>query len=103
MTLHERKHQHGAQLNDSNQSNNFIFDEHNICHQVGNGHFDFDITLEKIGGNFNNFDGDGNISEPTRLMINAFANSKFLNNRKWRNRTEHIRWRCFDKNEVFNK
>ena len=52
-------HQDGAQLNDSNQCIDFFFDEFIYYHQKGNGYLEVDITLGKIGGNFNNFDGDG--------------------------------------------
>ena len=41
-------HQQGANLNDSNQSVEFIFGEKNNYHQVGNAYLDFDITIRKV-------------------------------------------------------
>ena len=45
-------HQQGAQLNNPNQNIDFIFGENNNYHQIGNGYLEFDITLRKDGGDF---------------------------------------------------
>ena len=50
-----------------------MFGEINNYQQKNNGFDEFDITLRKTGGNFKNIDGDGNVDEPIRLIINAFA------------------------------
>ena len=50
-----------------------MFGEINNYQQEKNGYLEFDITLRKTGGNFKNIDGDGNVDEPIRLIINAFA------------------------------
>ena len=60
-------HQDGAQLNDSNQTIDFIFGENNNYHQVGNCYFHYDITVRRDDGtNFVNAD-------EIRMINNAFA------------------------------
>ena len=64
-------HQQGANLNDSNQSVEFIFGENNNYHQIGNAYLEFDITIRKVVAapadpNFANAD-------QIRLINNAFA------------------------------
>ena len=66
-------HEQGSQLNVSNQGVDFFFGEISNYNEIGNGYFDFDITLRKIDGIFNDVDGDGKIDEPIRLLNNAFA------------------------------
>ena len=64
-------HQSGANLNDSNQSVEFIFGENNNYHQIGNAYLEFDITIRKvveIPNNPNFIDTD-----QIRLLNNAFA------------------------------
>ena len=64
-------HQQGANLNDSNQSVEFIFGENNNYHQIGNAYLEFDITIRKvvaIPANPNFIDTD-----QIRLINNAFA------------------------------
>ena len=64
-------HQQGGNLNDSNQSVEFIFGENNNYHQIGNGYLEFDITSKRVveipnNPNFIN-------TEQIRLINNAFA------------------------------
>ena len=60
-------HQSGATLKDSNQSVEFIFGENNNYHQIGNGYFEFDITIVRhTAGNFTN-------ASAIRLINNDFA------------------------------
>ena len=60
-------HQQGAQLNQSDQSIEFIFGENNNYHQVGNSYFEFDITVRREdNANFTN-------NSALRLTNNAFA------------------------------
>ena len=60
-------HQQGAQLNQSDQSIEFIFGENNNYHQVGNSYLEFDITVRREdNANFTN-------NSPIRLTNNAFA------------------------------
>ena len=40
-------HQQGAQLNQSDQNNEFMFCGNNKYHQIGNACFEFDITVRK--------------------------------------------------------
>ena len=64
-------HQSGANLNDSNQSVEFILGENNNYHQIGKAHLEFDITIRKvveIPNNPNFIDTD-----QIRLINNAFA------------------------------
>ena len=64
-------HQQGANLNDSNQSVEFIFGENNNYYQIGNSYLEFDITIRKvveIPNNPNFIDTD-----QIRLINNAFA------------------------------
>ena len=64
-------HQQGANLNDSNQSVEFIFGENNNYHQIGNAYLEFDITIRKIveiPNNPNFIDTD-----QIRLINDAFA------------------------------
>ena len=60
-------HQHGAQLNQSDQNMDFISDENNIYHQIGNGYLEFDITVRKILGSLFYYD------DPIRLVKIGFA------------------------------
>ena len=41
-------HQQGANLNDSNQSVEFIFGEKNNYYQIGNAYLEFNITIRKV-------------------------------------------------------
>ena len=64
-------HQQGANLNNSNQSVDFIFGENNNYNQIGNAYLEFDITVRKVvvapaDPNFANAD-------QIRLINNAFA------------------------------
>ena len=64
-------HQQGANLNDSNQSVEFIFGENNNYYQIGNAYLEFDITIRKVVAapadpNFTNAD-------QIRLINNALA------------------------------
>ena len=64
-------HQQGANLNDSNQSVEFILGENNNYYQIGNAYLEFDITVRKVvvapaDPNFANGD-------QIRLINNAFA------------------------------
>ena len=64
-------HESGANLNDSNQIVEFIFDENNSYYQIGNAYLEFDITIRKVVAapadpNFENGD-------QIRLINNAFA------------------------------
>ena len=59
-------HHQGANQNDSNQNVEFIFGEKNTYHQIGNGYFEFDITVRSVAGNFTN-------ASAIRLVKNAFA------------------------------
>ena len=56
-------HKQGAQLNQSDQNIEFIFDENYSYHQIGNGYLEFDLTVRKIDST----------NDPIRLVINAFA------------------------------
>ena len=58
--------QQGAQLNQSDQNIEFIFDENNIYQQIGNGCLEFDITVRK--NDTTNF----HYHDPVRL-VNVFA------------------------------
>ena len=63
--------QQGANLNDSNQSVEFIFGENKNYHQIGNAYLEFDITIRKVVAapadpNFANAD-------QIKLINNAFA------------------------------
>ena len=64
-------HQPGANLNDSNQSVEFIFGENIIFLQIGNAHLEFDITIRKVVA----LTADPNVAnaEQIRLLNNAFA------------------------------
>ena len=60
-------HQQGGQLNQSDQSIEFIFGEKNKYHQVGNSYLEFDITVRREdNANFAN-------NSAIRLTNNAFA------------------------------
>ena len=59
-------HQQGANLNDSNQSVEFIIGENNNYYQIGNAYLEFDITVRNTAGNFTN-------ASVIRLVNNAFA------------------------------
>ena len=60
-------HQQGAQLNQSDQNIEFIFDENNNYHQIGNGYLEFNITVRK--NDTTNF----HIEDPIRLVNNGYA------------------------------
>ena len=60
-------HQHGAQLNQSDQKNEFFFGENNNYHGIGNGYLEFNITVRK--NNTKNFHNE----DPIRLVNNGFA------------------------------
>ena len=62
-------HQQGAQLNQPNQTIDFIFGENNNYHQVGNAYLHYDITNRK--------DDDTNFvdADEIRLVNNALAYS----------------------------
>ena len=60
-------HQQGAQLNQSDQSVEFIFGENNNYHQVGDSYLELDITVRREdNANFTNI-------SRIRLTNNAFA------------------------------
>ena len=64
-------HQQAANLNDSNQSVEFIFGENNTYYQIGNAYLELDITIRKVvippaDPNFANAD-------QIRLINNAFV------------------------------
>ena len=60
-------YQQGAQLNQSDQNQEFIFGENNNYHQVGNSYLEFDITVRREdNANFTN-------NSAIRLTNNAFA------------------------------
>ena len=57
-------HQQGAVLNTPNQNIDFIFGQNNNYHDIGSAYLEFDKTLRKAGGNFENDNSDTNqISE----------------------------------------
>ena len=60
-------HGQGDELNQSDQSIEFIFGENNNHHRIGNAHLEFNITVRKNGGT--NFQYD----DPIRLVIIGFA------------------------------
>ena len=60
-------HQHGAQLNQSDQNIEFMFGENNKYHQIGNGYLKFNITVRK--NDTTNF----HIEDPIRLVNNGYA------------------------------
>ena len=60
-------HQQGAQLNQSDQNIEFVFDENNNYHQIGNPYLDFDITVRKNDGTYFH----NNVA--IRLVNNGFA------------------------------
>ena len=60
-------HQQGAQLNQSDQSIEFIFGENNNYHQIGNGYLEFDYTVRK------NDTTDFHNEDPIRLINNDFS------------------------------
>ena len=60
-------HQQGAQLNHSDQNNEFIFGENNNYHQIGNAYLQFDFSVRKNDTtNFHNED-------PIRLVNDGYA------------------------------
>ena len=63
--------QQGVQLYDANQRIDIFIEENNNYYEIGNGYLDFDITLRKNNGSFNNI-VDGNVDEPTRMNKIAF-------------------------------
>ena len=60
-------HQQGAQLNQSDQNIEFISDENNNYHQIGNGYLEFNITVRK--NDTTNF----HVEDPIRLVNNGYA------------------------------
>ena len=63
----KKYHQQGAQINQSDQNIEFIFDENNNYHQVGNSYLEFDITVRREdNANFTK-------NSAIRLTNNAFA------------------------------
>ena len=40
-------HQQAANLKDSDQNFEFIIDEKNNCHQIGNAYLQYEMTIEK--------------------------------------------------------
>ena len=63
----KKKHQQGANLNNSDQNVEFIFGENNNYHQTGNAYLEFDITVRgEDDANFAN-------KSAIRLTTNAFA------------------------------
>ena len=60
-------HQQGAQLNQSDQTIDFIFGENNNYHQIGNAYLQFDFTIRK-DDNTNFVDAD-----EIRLVNNSLA------------------------------
>ena len=64
-------HQHAATMNDPDQNFDCVFGENNNYHQIGNGHLQFEITLEEdvpVAANRVFVNGDA-----IRLVNNAFA------------------------------
>ena len=64
-------HQQAANLNDSDQTIEFVFGENNNCHQVGIAYLQYELTIEKdvaVAANRSRVNGDG-----IRLVNNAFA------------------------------
>ena len=59
-------HQQGAQLNDPDQSVEFIFGENINYHRIGNSYLEFDLTVQDPTAGFN-------ANAELRLIINAFA------------------------------
>ena len=60
-------HQLGAQINQSDQNNEFIFGENNIYHQIGDGYLEINITVRQ--NDTTNFHHE----DPIRLVSNGFA------------------------------
>ena len=60
-------HQQGAQLNQSDQNTEFIFDENNNYHQIGNGYLEFIISVRR--NDTTSFHHD----DPIRLVNNIYA------------------------------
>ena len=60
-------HQQSAQINQSDQINNFILGENNKYHQIGNAYLEFDFTVRK--NDTTNFHYD----DPIRLVNKGFA------------------------------
>ena len=59
-------HQQEANLNDYNQSVEFIFGENKNYHQIGNAYLELDITVPNTASSFTN-------ASVIRLVKNAFA------------------------------
>ena len=49
-------HQHGAQLNQSDQNIDFIFSENNNYQQIGIAYLEFDITVRENDGTIFHYD-----------------------------------------------
>ena len=64
-------HHQGANLNDSNQSVEFIFGENNNYYQIGNAYLEFDITIRKVV--VAPADPNFAIADQIRLINNALA------------------------------
>ena len=60
-------HQQGAQLNQSDQSIEFIFVEKNKYHQIGNGYLEFNITVRK------NDTTNYHVEDPIRSVKKGYA------------------------------
>ena len=60
-------HRHGDQLNQSDQNIEFIFDENNNYHQIGNAYLEINITVRK------NDDTNFHFHDPVRLVNNGIA------------------------------
>ena len=60
-------HRQGDEINQSDQNIEFIFDENNNCHQVGNAYLEFNITVRK------NDDTNFHHEDPVRLVKNGYA------------------------------
>ena len=77
-------HQQGANLSDSNQNVQFIFDANNIYRQIGNSYNEFHRTVRNTVGDF--IDGSN-----IRLLNNAFTfcfeEAFFINDGPFRPRT----------------
>ena len=77
-------HQPGSNLNVSDQNVACIFGENKNYHQIGNGYFEFDITVRSPAANFDN------ISETRLLNIASaycFKDAFFINDGWLRPRT----------------
>ena len=60
-------HRQGDQINQSHQKIEFIFDENNNYHQIGNDYLEFNITVRKHD------DTNFHHEDPVRLVKNGYA------------------------------